>query len=95
MSTKILKGSSHRKLREKKSWKIWRERNSREKIIMDIFTNKLSSVISSVSTTVEKLSSAMPGNQITREYDVGEQTCSAGIGKKFHFFSISHQVIIL
>lgn len=50
---------------------------------MDIFTNKLSSVISSVSTTVEKLSSAMPGNQITREYEVGEQTCSAGIGKEF------------
>lgn len=45
-------------------------------------TNKLSSVISSVSTTVEKISYALPGNPLAREYEVGEQICSAGIGKE-------------
>lgn len=63
---------------------------------MDIFTNKLSSVISSVSTTVEKLSNVLPGNPLTREYDVGEQVCSAGPGlEKIISLSISHQNITL
>lgn len=41
----------------------------------------MSNVISSVSTTVEKLSNALPGNPLTREYDITEQICSAGPGK--------------
>lgn len=49
---------------------------------MDIFTNKLSSVISSVTTTVDKLSNVLPGNPLTREYDISDQICSAGIGKE-------------
>lgn len=48
---------------------------------MDIFTSKISSVINSVSTTVEKLSNALPGNPLAREYDVEtNQLCSAGPG---------------
>lgn len=47
---------------------------------MDIFTNKLNSVISSVSTTVDRLSNVLPGNPLIREYDVLEQNCSGGPG---------------
>lgn len=44
---------------------------------MDVF-NKL---YSSVSSTVSQLSGVLPGNPVTREYEVSNQISSAGIGK--------------
>ncbi|KAG5671519.1 hypothetical protein PVAND_001713 [Polypedilum vanderplanki] len=46
---------------------------------MDVL-NTFNKVISSVSTTVSQLSNHLPGNPLTREYDVENQICSAGIG---------------
>lgn len=48
---------------------------------MDVL-NTFNKVFSSVSTTVSQLSNHLPGNPLTREYEVENQICSAGIGKK-------------
>lgn len=44
---------------------------------MDSFVNKLRSTISS---TVSNVNAVLPGNLLTREYEVGEHVCSAGPG---------------
>lgn len=49
---------------------------------MDVI-NKL---YSSVSNTVSQLSSVLPGNPITKEFDVGEHIASAGPGMSFVYF---------
>lgn len=43
---------------------------------MDVI-NKL---YSSVSNTVSQLSSALPGNPVSKEFDIGEHIASAGPG---------------
>lgn len=45
---------------------------------MDVI-NKL---YSSVSNTVSQLSSVLPGNPITKEFDIGDHIASAGPGIK-------------
>lgn len=44
---------------------------------MDVI-NKL---YSSVSNSVSQLSNVLPGNPLSREYEIEAQVCSAGIGK--------------
>ncbi|CAG9807308.1 unnamed protein product [Chironomus riparius] len=46
---------------------------------MDVL-NTFNKLYSSVSTTVSQLSNHLPGNPLTREYEVENQICSAGIG---------------
>lgn len=48
---------------------------------MDVL-NTFNKLYSSVSTTVSQLSNHLPGNPLTREYEVENQICSAGIGEK-------------
>ena len=36
---------------------------------------------STVHTTVSQLSGVLPGNNVTREYEVLEQVCTAGVGE--------------
>jgi SCY1-like protein 2 len=52
---------------------------------MDLFVNKIGNVISnsviSVSNSVSQLSNVLPGNPLSREYDIESHICSAGIGK--------------
>lgn len=50
---------------------------------MDVI-NKL---YSSVSNTVSQLSSVLPGNPITKEFDVGEHIGSAGPGTSIFMFA--------
>lgn len=45
---------------------------------MDVF-NKLKST---VSQTVSQISTVLPGNPVTREFEVTNLTCCAGPGKK-------------
>lgn len=51
---------------------------------MDVI-NKL---YSSVSNTVSQLSSALPGNPITKEFDVGEHIASVGPGTSLFAYSL-------
>lgn len=44
---------------------------------MDVI-NKL---YSTVSSTVSQISNALPGNPLTKEYEIGEQIASTGPGK--------------
>lgn len=44
---------------------------------MDVI-NKL---YNSVSSSVSQLSNVLPGNPLSREYDIEGQVCSSGIGK--------------
>lgn len=52
---------------------------------MDNFVNKLGNVISnsviSVSNSVSQLSNHLPGNPLSREYEIENHICSAGIGE--------------
>ena len=41
----------------------------------------LSKLRSTVSNTVNTISGALPGNPVTREYDVGAHVASAGPGR--------------
>ena len=45
---------------------------------MDVI-NKL---YNSVSTSVSQLSNVLPGNPLSREYEIESQVCSAGIGEE-------------
>ena len=58
---------------------------------MDVL-NTFNKLYSSVSTTVSQLSNHLPGNPLTREYEVENQICSAGIGKKNIISRIKKQV---
>lgn len=51
---------------------------------MDVL-NTFNKLYSSVSTTVSQLSNHLPGNPLTREYEVENQICSAGIGLSINF----------
>lgn len=51
---------------------------------MDVI-NKL---YSSVSNSVSQLSNVLPGNPLSREYEIESQVCSAGIGKDRKSFVI-------
>lgn len=48
---------------------------------MDVISKLYSSVSQSVTSTVSQLSGVLPGNPVTREYEVSHQVASAGIGK--------------
>lgn len=54
----------------------WIGPNQDEKSAMDVI-NKL---YSSVSNTVSQISSALPGNPVSKEFDTGEHIASAGPG---------------
>ena len=47
---------------------------------MDVI-NKIGNFYSSVSNSVSQLSNVLPGNPLSREYEIENQVCSAGIGE--------------
>lgn len=68
---KLFFSVNHQKI-TRKSFRCWLKRR-----VMDVI-NKL---YNSVSSSVSQLSNVLPGNPLSREYDIESQVCSAGIGK--------------
>jgi len=56
--------------------------------MMDSVINKLRSTVTSVTSTVSQLSVVLPGNPVTREYEVTEQVGTAGPGMRLWIFVV-------
>lgn len=50
---------------------------------MDAINKFAGNLYSSVSNSVSQLSNVLPGNPLSREYDIESQVCSAGIGNPY------------